>query len=349
MDYKSVLKLALPNPVETLKSQVDILKGHEVNPIEESSTYVRYHMEYGDLIIDVTPEGWAITVIGETEFGLEILKNYIVEHILEYYEGISEDVLIWSGYENTAQYLTNFRLVEIIAKTEIEPNMFRFTVKGENLSTYVEGGLHFQLLIPTNPNLPPVWPTKKQSGKIHFPVASNDQEQGVSRRVYTIRHIRPEQGEFDFDLLRHEGGVASDWAEIASIGEKIGVLGPSGGRAPKADWLMLAGDETALPAIARILEDAPAHTEGEVFIELKDCEKWQVDLKKPEGIKLQWLDQKDNQLVDKIESISAPEDKSIYYWFGGEFEVAAQLRKYLKQDLKLASKQYHSSAYWRKG
>ncbi|MTI10366.1 siderophore-interacting protein [Curvivirga aplysinae] len=346
MDYNSILKLPLPHPIETLKAQVEALKAHEVIPAEYHENLVRYDTDYGDLSIEVTNDGWSIKIIGTNENGLEILKNFIIEHILEHYPNIPEEILQWQGYESDTGYPSNFRLVEIIEKKLIDPNMIRLTVKGNHLASYAENGLHFQLLIPSNEKLPAIWPTKKTSGKIHYPIANNGNEQGLDRRVYTIRQIRVEQNEFDFDVLRHAGGIASDWAENVSIGDKIGILGPSGGHYPEANWLMLAGDETALPAIARILENCPKDTTGEAIISLKDVEKWTIQLNKPDGINIQWLDHSKGNMIDTIKALGMPENQSAYFWFGGESETAADLRKYFKHELGLSSKQYYSSAYW---
>ncbi|WP_420548049.1 siderophore-interacting protein [Curvivirga sp.] len=347
MDYTSILSLPIPHPVETLKAQVDALKEHDVIPADYNENLARYDTDYGDLVIEVTNEGWSIKVTGTNENGLEILQNFIIEHILEHYPTVPEEILQWQGYQSHGDHPSNFRLVEIIEKKFVDPNMIRLTVKGPHMASYAENGLHFQLLIPSNEKLTAIWPTKKTSGKIHYPVANDESEQGLYRRVYTIRHIRVEQNEFDFDVLRHAGGIASDWAENVSIGDKIGIMGPSGGHYPEANWLMLAGDETALPAIARILENCPKDTKGEAIISLKDLEKWAIQLKKPDGINIKWLDHSKGSMIDTVKTVNVPENQSAYFWFGGEFEVAADLRKYFKHDLKLSSKQYHSSAYWR--
>ncbi|NEE10289.1 siderophore-interacting protein, partial [Streptomyces sp. SID7499] len=70
---------------------------------------------------------------------------------------------------------------------------------------------------------------------------------------YTPVRYDPEAGEIDFDFVRHEGGVASSWAQAVKPGEVTWIAGPkmSHGHPEGADWLLVIGDETALPAIGR--------------------------------------------------------------------------------------------------
>lgn len=89
-------------------------------------------------------------------------------------------------------------------------------------------------------------------------------------RTYTVRAFRPAQRELDVDVVLHgldgEGaGPVSRWASIVGAGDKIAVVGPDrpgNGRLwgvewrppPRARAALIAGDETAVPAIAAILE-----------------------------------------------------------------------------------------------
>lgn len=89
-------------------------------------------------------------------------------------------------------------------------------------------------------------------------------------RTYTIRRIHAQQGWFEVDFVLHEdAGPGSRWAAQATKGQQIGLSGPGGRTASPAGWMLLAGDETALPAIARIGEALPAATTGVVIIEVQ--------------------------------------------------------------------------------
>jgi NADPH-dependent ferric siderophore reductase len=75
------------------------------------------------------------------------------------------------------------------------------------------------------------------------------------KRRYTIRHARPESGEFDLDVLLHGDGPGSTWGASAQPGDTVSFQGPRGKLELRpAAWHLLIGDESALPAIAAITE-----------------------------------------------------------------------------------------------
>lgn len=97
-------------------------------------------------------------------------------------------------------------------------------------------------------------------------------------RTYTARNTRPDTREIDIDFVLHrDSGPASAWASNAAPGDELVLVGPDGRSAQRSgiEWspggaqrVLLAGDETALPAIAAILESLPAHMAGHAFIEV---------------------------------------------------------------------------------
>ncbi|HEX5922987.1 MAG TPA: siderophore-interacting protein [Baekduia sp.] len=93
-----------------------------------------------------------------------------------------------------------------------------------------------------------------------FPAGATEQEW----RNYTVRRHDPVTGEIDVDVVLHEPrGPACTWAQASPIGAGVGFAGPRVDYTPRdgASWLLLRGDETALPAIAAILEEPPATAE----------------------------------------------------------------------------------------
>ncbi|MDQ0574775.1 siderophore-interacting protein [Agromyces albus] len=118
-------------------------------------------------------------------------------------------------------------------------------------------------------------------------------------RTYTARAVRPALREVDVDFVGHgDGGPASAWAMNAAPGDEIVLIGPdelSEGRATGIDWrpgvvdtVLLAGDETAAPAIASILEALPADASGVALIEVPSADDV-LELRHPAGIEVRWL------------------------------------------------------------
>ena len=78
-------------------------------------------------------------------------------------------------------------------------------------------------------------------------------------RDYTPRAFDPDKGEFVIEFALHDAGPATDWARSAQVGDKLEIAGPRGSAAlvEDLDWYWLIGDETAIPAISRCLEERP--------------------------------------------------------------------------------------------
>ncbi|UQN15332.1 siderophore-interacting protein [Gulosibacter sp. ACHW.36C] len=109
-------------------------------------------------------------------------------------------------------------------------------------------------------------------------------------RTYTIRSIDAEAGTLDIDFVIHgEEGYAGPWAAKAQPGDQLVLLGPGGGYAPDAaaDFHLLVGDSSALPAIAAALESLPADARGLAIVAL-DHEAERQEVAHPAGVELVW-------------------------------------------------------------
>lgn len=119
-------------------------------------------------------------------------------------------------------------------------------------------------------------------------------------RTYTIRDARPEHGELDVDFVAHgDSGPASRWIARAEPGERMLLIAPDAtSDEPSGGWewhpgdastLLIAGDETAVPAVSAILEQLPDDAQGAVFLEVPDAADV-LELRAPAGVTVQWFD-----------------------------------------------------------
>ena len=164
-------------------------------------------------------------------------------------------------------------------------------------------------------------------------------------RYYTVRSW--EEGELTVDVVIHDEGLVTEWATRDCVGDSVTITEPRGSFAPPAgaSWLILVGDLTAMPAIARITStvDVPTQVWAEVPDDL-------TDYLSPD-VKVEWLDASadgDSRLAEVVEGIDWPEGDG-YFWMAGESAQMRAIRKHLMRERRLPSTAYDVMGYWRGG
>jgi NADPH-dependent ferric siderophore reductase len=183
-------------------------------------------------------------------------------------------------------------------------------------------------------------------------------------RTITVRRADPVAREITVDIAVHgDHGAAGPWAAAAQPGRPIYLMGPSGAYAPDpaADWHLLAGDETALPAISVALEALPPNAVGQVFIEIAEPED-EVPLTAPDGVQVNWLYR--GGRADLVGQDRAGDNAPLVeavktaFWLPGQVQVfihgEAQavmhnLRPYIRKERGVDAKWASISGYWRRG
>ncbi|MGO1543007.1 MAG: siderophore-interacting protein [Gulosibacter sp.] len=177
-------------------------------------------------------------------------------------------------------------------------------------------------------------------------------------RTYTVREVNAEEQWISVDFVIHgdSDGLAAPWAAAVEPGERVVFAGPGGGYAPDptADWHLLAGDESALPAIASSLEAMSEDATGVALIEVGGKEDEQP-IRKPAGIDLQWVYRGENEepgtsdvLVDAVKNVPWREGR-VQVFAHGEREAIKKLRDVFFKGHDLERKQVSISGYWAYG
>ncbi|MEU2562962.1 siderophore-interacting protein [Streptomyces longispororuber] len=175
-------------------------------------------------------------------------------------------------------------------------------------------------------------------------------------REYTVRRYDPAAAEIDIDFALHDGGLASDWARAVEPGAVVHVAGPPGGLVvPHAyDRYLLAGDLTALPAIARWLEELPRTARGWAFVEVADAAE-EIELSAPDGFEVRWLHRGDrpagtgDALARAVTAVTVPEGERLYVWAAGEAGRLKPLRRWVRDELRLDKADHDITGYWKRG
>jgi len=251
----------------------------------------------------------------------------------------------------------NFRVMRVDKVVHLTARMRRLVLvpanPAEDLDRFaVDDHLHMRLIFPPAGLAEPAWPILEAPGRIGWPGGYR-----MADRKYTLRRIDPAARQATVDMVLHlqAHGPGSGFAQHAGPGDLVGMAGPGGGSVGEADWHLLAGDETALPAIARILETLPVTARGVVLIEAAE-EAERIKLHHPAGFDLHWLfrDGKSagpaSPLAAALRAVPIPRDGSRpFVWLAGEFGLIQASRQYFRQDCGLDRRQLLAVAYWRQG
>ncbi|TDX76600.1 NADPH-dependent ferric siderophore reductase [Rathayibacter sp. PhB151] len=292
-------------------------------------------------------------------------------------------------------------LATVARATRIAPHFIRITLTGDDLGSVGCTGpdQRIKLVVPTPTSsahdfmasvadesgpdgLAPDWYTRWRE----LPDALRN-----PLRTYTIRATRPELAEVDVDFVAHgDTGPASAWVESARVGAQVVIIAPdtrselAGGGVEwhpgAATTLLMAGDETAVPAISAILESLPASATGAAFLEVPSAADV-LPLQHPAGVRVHWLVRTGTtpgaQLGDSVrgwatrfitahhrgvevsdvdvdseilwEVPAERTDPGLYAWIAGEAGAIKLIRRCLVTELGVDRTRVAFMGYWRTG
>lgn len=233
------------------------------------------------------------------------------------------------------------RRLEVLRVVDITPRMRRVTLGGPELAGFVSLGSddHIKLLFPQN---------AAEQAALESPTFTikGDGPQ-PAMRDYTPRRFDLDAGELDIDFVLHGDGPASTWAEQVKVGQHLHIGGPRGSMiVPDIfDSYLLIGDETALPAIGRRLEELPAGRQALAVIEIENTAEKQA-LRSAADVQVIWVVRGQDDLLDTVQNLTLP-GGSLYSFVATETKLSRQVRRVLL-DTHLVNEEFLKAAgYWR--
>ncbi|MEU0281104.1 siderophore-interacting protein [Streptomyces sp. NPDC088551] len=239
-----------------------------------------------------------------------------------------------------------------VVRTEwITPHMVRVVLGGEGLAAVECGEFsdHYVkvLFAPEGVSYPE--PFDMERIRAEFP-----RDQWPANRTYTVRGWDPAARELAIDFVVHgDEGLAGPWAARARPGETVRFLGPGGLYVPDpaADWHLLVGDESALPAIAASLERMPAGALVHAFVEISGAEEEQK-VTTPDGTGITWLHRGERPvgeaLIAAVRGLDFPAG-DVLAFVHGEAGFVKELRRHLRLERNVPRERLSISGYWRLG
>lgn len=258
------------------------------------------------------------------------------------------------------------RLLRVKHITDLSPYLRRITLTGDDLAGFHTAAFddHVKLLLPDARGAQPRMPGLGPNGLVF----DADQPRPVMRD-YTPRRYDDERNELDIDFVLGHDGPATDWAQEAEPGHFIGTAGPRGSFIiPSAfDWHLLVGDETAIPAIARRLEELPASVQAIVIIKVRS-EDARIELPAECRVDLRWVigehlgathaesggpqspssgaETEPGLLASELQGISLPRGEG-YAWAAGEYGEIKAVRAHLIEERGIRKDRIRAASYWR--
>lgn len=244
------------------------------------------------------------------------------------------------------------RLLHVAGLETLTPSMRRITLAGLTPDdpfpfTAMAASDHVKLVFP-----------EAETGEIHLPAIIDGRlamPEGRPRpifRDYTVRAHDGGAGTLVIDFVLHQHGPAGRWATDAQLGVALGVLGPRGSHVYPGnfDQYLIAGDETAVPAMARWLEELPLGARAAVLVSVASLAERPV-LPQRRGATITFLDRSvhsDGVLAAAFATV-VPGPGRVFVWAAGEAGSLKPIRRHVREVLQLPPSHVDIDGYWKLG
>lgn len=235
--------------------------------------------------------------------------------------------------------------------TQLTPRMLRVTLAGEQLQGFNSASPddHVKVFFPAPGEEHALLPHGPPGAALH-----GDGPRPIARD-YTPRRFDPQRLELDLDFVLHGEGPAASWAASARVGQRLGIGGPRGSSvvADDFDWYWLIGDETALPAIGRRLDELRPQARVHALIEVQDQSDRQP-LSSRAQLTEHWLFRGQGSrgtaalLLEALRALTASPGDG-YVWIAAESNVARTLREHLLHERGFNKAWVKAAGYWKHG
>ena len=265
----------------------------------------------------------------------------------------------WYGPNRTGKTQVNRigmparRILTVSRIEDLTPHYRRIYLRGDDLAEgfpFMQMAVsdHVKVLFPQPDTGELVIPTRTELGW----TVPEGSPKPISRD-YTVRGWLPDSGELMLDFVVHGAGVASNWAEAAAPGDRLGVMGPRGNIVSPENyaWYLLVGDETAIPAFGRFAEELPPEAQVHMVVQVED-EFEKQDLATRDGISVSWLfrsEEATGSLELAVRKVELPAHDDWFVFAAGEVGELKPVRNYFREELSLPRERVMVSGYWQRG
>ena len=244
------------------------------------------------------------------------------------------------------------RLAEVVSVQRLTPAMVRVVLGGPGLADFQAGEFsdHYVKL-----QLPPQGASYSAPFDVEEIRAQLPREQWPSTRTYTVQEWDAERQQLSIDFVIHgDSGVAGPWAVAAQPGDTIQLQGPGGAYTPdpRADWHLMVGDASVLPAISASLTRIPVGVPVHVIVAVDGPDE-ERELQTPGVLYLRWVHQSPADqgphaaLYEAVSQLDFPSGR-VHCFVHGEASAVRDIRRHLLADRGLERDALSISGYWKR-
>ncbi|MET3600149.1 siderophore-interacting protein [Martelella mangrovi] len=345
--FRASAEIDFPKIDAYFESIIESIATHDMQVIRKGPC-CRVVSDFGTAQLEALPGQLLLTVETDDRAALNRMK-YALYGPISFIAARENPVIVWSGDDTGLTPLDDLRVVQVKETAQLTPHMRRIVFSGADLGRFDRiDQLHCRLIFQPKGTRVPEWPGLDANGHIIWPEGRK-----LDTRVYTIRAIDAAKGEVTIDFVLHaHAGPATRWAMAAAPGDVIGMVGPAANGLEPAAFYVFAGDETALPGIARMMAALDRSATGHAFIEVDGPDDVQK-LDCPPGISLNWLFRSGapagttTQLQEAVRAVIWPSDlSSAFFWGGCEHKAFRKIHRLLRHERGLPRDRMVLYSHW---
>ncbi|KIC41981.1 hypothetical protein RA27_00790 [Ruegeria sp. ANG-R] len=306
----------------------------------DSDVEITVQLMRGLLSFSPTARGVQARVQSSRPEWVQVLKEGLVERLAQVAPEMVEG-LRWSGADQAGEQPSNFHFARVQSVTPVGRAFLRVRASLPDLSGFQDDAIHFRLVLPPTGVAPAQWPTLAANGTTIWPKGDH----ALHRPIYTVRSIDRKARTLDVDIFLHEGGRVTDWASSAHPGAELGISGPVGAGIPPTNRLLAYADETAFPALARILESLSPDTIGHVNLLADEGANCNYPITAPKGVSVIWHRRAAGLDLGALALAGHLERPDHYLWVASEKSEVLRVRAGFKNRNGDPTQSY-LSAYW---
>lgn len=279
------------------------------------------------------PSGSILYIRAHARDRMHSLLEAVGHHLAEHLPGRR---IVWSSLDRPGAFPPHFSLARVAGVTPVGRDFLRLRLEGGDLARFARDLIHFRLVLQPAGVAAPAWPVIGDDGQTLWPRGAA----ALHRPAYTVRHIDAAAGWLETDIFVHDGGRACGFAADAAPGALVGLTGPGGGGIALGARLLIGGDETAYPALARTLEASGPATTGECYLFGASAD---YPLPTHPGIRVIHAPGGEATLAERLRRTGTTAER---IWLATERSRLAPLKAAIIDDCGIDRKHAHLAAYW---